>query len=532
MMTTEDILKLRDQGEMSTVQFKERLMNNYDIGCELVAFSNTRGGQLIVGINDVTGNINPLSYSEVQEVTNLLSNIASENVVPNILLDVDTVPVEGGSVVVAKIKEGLNKPYHDNKGIVWVKNGADKRKVFDNAELAEMMADCGNFMPDEAAVNNATVDDLDEKTIKTFLNNKFETVLQKKGMIGDKFEQATLDNVCGTIAQGHDKVKLLRNLHFILPNGKLTVAAILLFAKYTQRWLPVMTAKCISFVGNFIGGTQFRDKVNDTDMEGNLLHQFETIMSFFTRNLKTVQVKKEFNSQGQLEIPYTCLVELVVNALVHRSLNWKAPIRIFIFDDRVEIHSPGTLPNGLSVDDIVAGTSMPRNNFLFSNAIYLLPYTGAGSGIQRALNEDNRLSFSNHESLHEFVITIARNSDSNSNTGLGTKSMDSDTFSLDSDTKSGDLDTNSDTFSLDSDTKSGDLDTFKRIKLNNKQKDVVNYCTVPRSSKEILERVGVSYHSKNIERYINALVDAGYLEMTNPENPNASNQKYRRKIKK
>ena len=66
-----------------------------------------------------------------------------------------------------------------------------------------------------------------------------------------------------------------------------------------------MTAKCISFVGNFIGGTQFRDKVNDTDMEGNLLHQFETIMSFFTRNLKTIQVKKEFNSIGQLEIPYT-----------------------------------------------------------------------------------------------------------------------------------------------------------------------------------------------------------------------------------
>ena len=161
-----------------------------------------------------------------------------------------------------------------------------------------------------------------------------------------------------------------------------------------------MTAKCISFVGNFVGGTQFRDKVNDNDMEGNLLHQFETIMSFFTRNLRTVQVEKEFNSLGQLEIPYTCLVELVVNALVHRSLNWKAPIRIFIFDDRVEIHSPGTLPNGLSVDDIVAGTSMPRNNFLFANAIYLLPYTGAGSGIQRALSEDNRLSFSNNEPLH------------------------------------------------------------------------------------------------------------------------------------
>ena len=116
-MTTEDILKLRDQGEMSTVQFKERLMNNYDIGCELVAFSNTHGGKLIVGINDETGKINPLSYSEVQETTNLLGNIASENVVPNILLSIETVSVEDGTLVVATIKEGLNKPYHDNKGM-------------------------------------------------------------------------------------------------------------------------------------------------------------------------------------------------------------------------------------------------------------------------------------------------------------------------------------------------------------------------------------------------------------------------------
>ena len=165
-MTTEDIQKLRDLGEVSKVQFKERILDKYDIGCELVAMSNARGGQLVIGVNDKTGAFNPLSYAEVQETTNLLSNMASENVVPNILLEIDTVSVEGGSVVIATIKEGINKPYHDNKGIVWMKNGADKRKVFDNAELAEMMTECGSFTPDEAAVRDATLDDLDEVTIK------------------------------------------------------------------------------------------------------------------------------------------------------------------------------------------------------------------------------------------------------------------------------------------------------------------------------------------------------------------------------
>ena len=408
-MTTEDIQKLRDLGEVSKVQFKERILDKYDIGCELVAMSNARGGQLVIGINDKTGAFNPLSYAEMQETTNLLSNIASENVVPNILLEIDTVSVEGGSVVIATIKEGINKPYHDNKGIVWMKNGADKRKVFDNAELAEMMTECGSFTPDEAAVKDAILDDLDEDTIKQFLQNRFAMVLEKKGMVGDALQEASLDEIANAIAKGHDLNKLMRNLRFIRPDGSLTVAAILLFGKYTQRWLPVMTAKCISYVGNSIGGKVFRDKVNDAVMEGNLLHQFETIMSFFTRNLKNVQVEKEFNSLGELEIPYVSLMEFVVNALVHRSLNWKAPIRIFIFDNRVEIHSPGTLPNGLQIEDITNGTSMPRNNFLFSNAIYLLPYTGAGSGIQRALEEGVQVEFTNDERIHEFLTTIKSN---------------------------------------------------------------------------------------------------------------------------
>lgn len=536
-----DIIQQIKSGEVSKVQFKERLLDSYDIGCELVAFSNTRGGTLVVGVKDKTGSVNPLSYLEVQETTNTLGNIASENVVPAILVDVETIPVDGGSLVVAHIKEGVNKPYHDNRGIVWVKNGADKRKVFDNAELAEMMTDCGSFSPDEARVRDATIKDLDENTIKTFLSNKFEKVLVRKGLVGDALREASLDTVCSAIASGHDGEKLLRNLRFIRHDGKITMAAMLLFGKYTQRWLPAMTAKCICFVGNNLGGTQFRDKVNDADIEGNLLHQFETIMDFFTRNLHHIQVGKEFNSQGVLEIPYTSLVEFTVNALVHRSLNATAPIRIFIFDDRVEIHSPGTLPNGLSVDDIVVGTSMPRNMFLFTSAIHLLPYTGAGSGMLRALSEDMNVSFTNNDRTNEFVITINRKTGNqvegksnqvngnldtklrHSDTDLGT---DSDTFD-NSSTKFGysdtDLDANSDTFGNDSDT--------KRPKITNKQRDIVNFCSVPRSSKEILERAGVTYHSKNIQTYIMALVEAGYLEMTNPEHPNASNQKYRRRKK-
>ena len=288
-----------------------------------------------------------------------------------------------------------------------------------------------------------------------------------------------------------------------------------------------MTAKCICFAGNSVGSKVFRDKVNDADMEGNLLHQYDTIMDFFTRNLHNVQVGDEFNSMGKLEIPYTSLVEFTVNSLVHRSLNMKAPVRIFIFDNRVEIHSPGALPNGLTIDDIKAGTSIPRNMFLFNNAIYLLPYTGVGSGITRALDEDINVTFMNNDKAQEFVITVWRE-ESNQVEEKSTQVEDHDTGLRHSDT---DLATDHDTFVEDHDTIHSYHDTnhdTKRVPLTKKQKDIVNFCSVPRTSREILERAGVVYHTKNIAKYITSLVAAGYLQMTNPDNPTASNQKYKK----
>ena len=209
-----------------------------------------------------------------------------------------------------------------------------------------------------------------------------------------------------------------------------------------------------------------------------------------------------------MEIPYTSLVEFTVNSLVHRSLNIKAPVRISIFDNRVEIHSSGALPNGLTIDDIKAGTSMPRNMFLFNNAIYLLPYTGVGSGVTRALDEDINVTFMNNDKAQEFVITVWR--------GEGNQVQG----------KSNQVEGKSNQVQ-ESDTQLRHSDTTK-VSLSNKQRDIVNFCSVPRTTAEIMERLGLSNQTKNRERYITSLVAAGYLQMTNPENPTASNQKYKK----
>lgn len=524
-MTEQELLQMRDLAEAGQIQFKERANDRYDIGCEMVAFSNSRGGKLVIGINDKSGAINALSYRELQETTNLLTSIASENVIPNVLIDVDNVPISGGAVVVVTISEGKNKPYHDNKGIIWVKNGADKRKVFDNSELAEMMSECGSFAPDEVALPNATIDDLDADTIKLYLMSRFAPVFKGKNIDELNMKDYSLNAMAGAIIKGTTIEKLLRNLRFIRPDGKITVAAMLLFGKYTQRWLPIMTAKCISYIGNSVGGTQFRDKMHDMEIEGNLLHQFRTIMNFFTRNLRKVQVEKEFNSIGELEIPYESLTEYVVNALVHRSLNIKSPIRIFIFDNRVEIHSPGTLPNGLTIEDIKNGTSMPRNMFLFTNANYLLPYTGAGSGVRRALEYDPNAVFFNGvedkeitHAANEFVITIPR------------ESNQAQTESNQVTPRSNQVMTANKRKSNQADEESNQPCTnLVTRKLTKKEEDIRNFCSVPRTAQEIMDRLKISNQSKNRQKYITSLIELGVLERTIPEKPNDPNQKYRKK---
>ena len=99
------------------------------------------------------------------------------------------------------------------------------------------------------------------------------------------------------------------------------------------------------------------------------------------------------------------------------------------------------------------------------------------------------------------------------NTGLRHSDTDSDTGLRHSNT-------NLDTQLRHSDT--------KKVSLSNKQRDIVNFCSVPRTTAEIMERLGLSNQTKNSERYITSLVAAGYLQMTNPENPTASNQKYKK----
>lgn len=379
-----EILEIIQKGESSTVQFKERVNDAYDIATEMIALSNSRGGIILIGVNDKSGGIHGLSFDEIQATNNLLVNAATNNVKDSITILTETIIVNAESLIIVSISEGRNKPYRDNKGIVWIKNGSDKRKVITNDELLRLLQSSGNISADEEAVIGSTVNDIDADFFLHFLEKKtgktFEEVNQSIPQILNNMVLATGDN--------------------------LTLAGLLLFGKNPQTYKPLFTVQCISFVGNDISVKEYRD--SESPFEGNLHVVFQKTMNFIIRNLKKIQVKKSFNSLGELEIPPTVLEEIVVNALIHRDYYVKTSVKVFVFDNRIEIISPGKLPNTLTVEKIKSGTSISRNPILFSNARYVLPYIGIGSGIPRAFSVYPYIELQNLEEKEFFIAIIKR----------------------------------------------------------------------------------------------------------------------------
>lgn len=422
-MTTQEILKLCGKGEQTPVQMKERVTEAYELGKEMVCYANERGGGLIIiGVNDKTGKVNALSRTEVQEQTGLLSQIATDQVHPAVSIKAENVDVPGGQLIAVTVLEGINKPYKDNKGIVWVKNGANKRRIVDNAEIAEMMSDSGTFRQDEAIIPGATIADLDMNVVKTYLIKRFEASYKSKDLTYEQIQDASADELVSLAASGMTVERLLKNFGLIRSDGGITYAAMLLFGRHPWRWLPTATVKCVSFIGNSLGGTEFRDKMDDLDADG-------------------------------------------------------------------------ALPGGLEVEDVLSGTSLPRNKMLYTHGAFLLPYSGIGSGFLRARELDDKMEVVNDTKKKEVIVTFWRGSNQErvrvTEFGNGvTKKSNGAQQKV---------------------TESSNGVAPSKVKLPGKEQDIINFCTVPRTAAEILSRMGLTNQTKNRKNTLILLWSKGDL---------------------
>jgi ATP-dependent DNA helicase RecG len=381
-METTELLEIVARGEDSRHQFKEDATNAISLGAEIVAYANSGGGQIFIGVAD-DGTIRGHDAAGVKRLNQLIANAASNTVRPPINPLTENVPVATGIIIVVTVPDGLSKPYMDNNGAIWVKSGSDKRKVTAREEMQRMFQNAQLVHADDIPIPGTSIADIDLDYFRRFFRARFEQELEEQNL---------------SLSQVLSNMRVVRD-------DTLTVSGALLFAKEPQIFLPVFHVKAVCYPGNDIDATTYLDSA---DIVGRIETQFEGTLGFLLRNLRREQGGQGINSLGEIEIPRIVLEELLANALIHRDYFVSAPIRIFLFDDRVEIISPGHLPNNLTVANIRSGNSNIRNPTLTSYATRVLPYRGLGTGILRALKEYPAIDFVDDRDGNQFRAVIRR----------------------------------------------------------------------------------------------------------------------------
>lgn len=383
-MTRDELRTIVAKGEDSGRQFKADVTNADALAADFVAFSNSTGGVLLVGVAD-DGTEVGLAHADVRRINQIVANAATQHMRSPISPRTDNVPLENGRVVIVlTVAEGLDKPYFDRHGVIWIKTGSDRRRIQSKEELRRLFQMTDQFHADELPTK-AGIDKLDRLRFRDFLRDVYK----------QEFPESP-----GDLRQ------LLQNMNLATGEGFLNLAGVLMFAERPEWIKPQFVVKAIRYPGNEIHATEYLDT---EDFEGPLRKVFDGALAFVVRNLHKVQAGRGVNAPGTPEIPIEVFEELLVNALVHRDYLVSAPIRLFVFDNRIEIISPGHLPNNLTVEKIRRGNSSIRNPILVSYvAKGLLPYHGLGSGIKRALEKWADLEFEDDREGCLFTATIRR----------------------------------------------------------------------------------------------------------------------------
>jgi ATP-dependent DNA helicase RecG len=380
--------ELRNQillGEDSTRQFKSEPSIDEKMAREIVAFANSGGGRIFVGV-EKNGTIKGLSGADAEKVGEEMAKVAWQRVKPPFSILSKSVPTSEGIVVVIEVADGPSKPYCDNKGVYYVKNGPDKYPIQSPEELARLFQSGEKLYAESQVVAASTLEDFDHSRFERFYEANYSETPPNRNEKGEAY-QRTLENL------------------ELADSGRVTVAGLLLFGNRNRLpvLLPEMKIDAIWFKGTERAGSEWHDQRTIT---GTLAEQFDEGMGFLKRWNARVQGEGSFNQKGRAEVPETVFEELLVNALIHRDYFIKDSIKVFIFDDRIEIRSPGKLPNSLTVYQIRRGVRRSRNVLLASFAPDLLNFRGIGSGIVRSLKIWPSISWVNDTESEEVVVTI------------------------------------------------------------------------------------------------------------------------------
>ena len=383
-MTEDKLLKIAQKGEDSRTQFKLDVASPDAMAAEIVSFLNANGGTIYLGVSD-SGDIVGLDGESVRRINQMISNVATQHIKNPVSVLTDNILLSNAKVVIAvKVEEGREKPYFDKNGIAWIKEGADKRKIVSREEIRRFFESSGQLHADEQWTK-AEIDRLDKAMFKDFFKRTYNLSVPVKTQ---------------------ELLRIVKNMNLATDDGHLNLAGLLLFGEHPEFLFPQFCVKAVRLNGDSLAAESYADS---EDYAGTLSSIYSGVTAFVNRNLHKRQTSAGVNAPGQSEIHPAVVEEVLVNALLHRDYFVNAPIRVLIFDDRMEVVSPGSLPNHLTVEKILAGNTNIRNPILASFvAKGILPYHGLGSGIMRAKSLCPDIRFEDDKSGVQFKVVIPR----------------------------------------------------------------------------------------------------------------------------
>jgi ATP-dependent DNA helicase RecG len=325
------------ESESSLLEFKRAVPKNEQVVKTIIGFCNQKGGKLIIGVeNDRT--ITGLSETEINHLLESLDNAIFEACHPSIIPVISRQRFGDKSVVIIAVSSGMNKPYfRKSEGLekgTYVRIGRSTVRA-NSAMIEELKWQAHRIDFEKLPVYQATLDAIDNSFVQKFLDSRKNHAV---AMVSNDVLRSY-----GLVMQEHGE---------LFP----TYAGLLLFGKQPQQYLSEAMIICTHFRGK-----EGRDALASIDCEGTLLNQYQQAHHFIMSRLTRSYSIRGMVRDEQLEIPEIAFREALLNLLIHRNYHIPAPSKIAIFDDRLEIYSPGDFWGPIDPEHLLKGITYLRN---------------------------------------------------------------------------------------------------------------------------------------------------------------------------
>ena len=335
----------------------------------VVAYANGRGGKIIFGVDDKTLEVVGMDTDSIFQTIDAITNAISDNCEPTILPDITLQTVEDKTVIVVEIFPGKMRPYYiKSKGMVsgtYVRSAGTTRPVADYM-LKELILEGQNRYYDCEICEGLTITPED---IERLCAEMKATAIRNTLTEGEKLKvKDVTQNVLiswGVLAE-KDGAIVPTNAYALLTGQ--------------ARFQPVI--QCAVFKGK--DRAYFVDR---REFEGSIQDQMEAAFQYVLEKINRGMRIQGMYRQDMYELPVDSVREMIANSVAHRSYLEPGNIQVALFDDRLEVTSPGMLLNGVAIKKMKEGYSKPRNRAIASAFSYMKIIEKWGSGIPRILRE-------------------------------------------------------------------------------------------------------------------------------------------------